>query len=362
VALIISLLLACAGGDPAATPSLGTDTDTDTAAVPPCDAIEGADGVVVVSLSHPEHLVGPASPPVEAGGAASLAGPGPAGQAYLADHGGRLLRSSDGCAWEPVGQLPVGTHEVETDTGGRPLASYVLAELFVSPHSDRIYVHDTNGRVFVTDDEGATYSELPGAVRPSALLVDPVDIDHLRVVGRIDGVDGRFDSTDGGQTWTALSLAPPDDAGSWVAVQTDAWSTLAAYGNDLAVTDDDGATWTTVIDDCDVSSVVFDPDGLSLRCLAFVGDPSAPTPVVTAHRTTDLGATFVDLPVADDAEFRVRGVGYGAGAYVSAGFGLDAALVEVTTATDTVVHSLPSLQGNTKGVVVLGDRAIIATD
>lgn len=381
---IVALVAACSSGEKGATEatepatgstptpaptastgsvaSTGSTADSGTPSGPPCEAIEGADGVVVVSLSAPEHLVGP-QVPAGGAGAVTLAGPGPNGFAYLGDHGGRVLRSADGCTWEHVGQLPIEMQRFDADTGGRPSQSYYLAELFVSAHTERLYVHDIGTQLWVSDDGGATFTTLPGAIDPGWIGVDPVDEDHLRMFGIVDGEGGLFDSTDGGQSWTSLPFDAPEGLRSAAVARSGAWSTMAAWHSELAVTDDDGATWATIVDDCDVSDVVLDAEGLSFRCLEHIGDVYAPTPVVTARRTTDLGATFVELPVTDDAGFYVRGSGFGAGALVSAGFTLDGAQVEVTTLTDTYVHPLAaSLTGNTKGVVVLGDRAVIATD
>ncbi|WP_435345433.1 WD40/YVTN/BNR-like repeat-containing protein [Haloarchaeobius sp. HRN-SO-5] len=149
-----------------------------------------------------------------------------------------LYRTTDGQTWQSVG------------TSTCDVTSVVL-----SPDGERLYVGMKPAAVYVTSDEGATWSELDSlqtlpdrdrwrdraqgegaCVR--TMVVHPNAPDRLAV-----GIEpgGVYLSVDGGETWTSRSNGVHDDVHHLLALDVDEY--VAACGNGFYRTEDAGRTW-----------------------------------------------------------------------------------------------------------------------
>lgn len=142
--------------------------------------------------------------------------------------------------------------------------------LVVDPENPDIVIAATNTGLFRTTDGGATWTRTldrpsTGDGRMQQVIAGPAGFDTLYAT--TNGV-GIFKSTDAGQSWTLvfsfepeegrleMAVAPSDTRRLYVAAENGAAS-------DLYLSDDAGATWSLVPEDC--FSSLTDPNWLGLQ-------------------------------------------------------------------------------------------------
>ena len=193
----------------------------------------------------------------DGGDARSLAyDPSSDGRIYLGTSSGELFLSTDnGVTWSHYAHLGAGF-------------DYVLDSISIDPsNAGTIYIgawsaEDNNrGDVFKSTDHGQTWTALPGIHGKSvrALAVAPSDPKVL-VAGAIDGV---YRSADAGQTWTKITPADNPELKNFESVAVDPRSSEVVYAGTWHLpwkTDDGGKTWQNIkngiIDDSDVFSII----------------------------------------------------------------------------------------------------------
>ena len=166
-------------------------------------------------------------------------------------------RSTDGKRFTPISEDladPEGTLEQEDPNPGYKLRGVVTAIGVSASDSNVIYAGTDNGRLWVTRDLGAEWTELtPDDDLPGTWItrvtVDPTDADIVYVAysSYRDGSDKAhlLQSTDGGATWRNISQHLPDAPVNDVILVGD--GALAA-ASDVGVfyTEDLGRTWLRV--------------------------------------------------------------------------------------------------------------------
>lgn len=196
----------------------------------------------------------------EGGDARSLAyDPASPDRIYLGTSSGQLFLSTDnGVTWSHFAHLGPGF-------------DYVLDNIKIDPNdSNTIYVaawsaDGNNGDVFKSTDRGKTWNGLPGIHGKSvrALAIAPSD-SNILVAGAIDGV---YRSSDAGQTWEKISSADNASLTNFYSIAIDPRNPQVIYAGTWHLpwkTEDGGKTWVNikngVIDDSDVFSIILDHD------------------------------------------------------------------------------------------------------
>ncbi len=110
-----------------------------------------------------------------------------------------------------------------------------------------IYVADDAGNVFVTNNDGTSWTQinLPGAAQSvNQLVVDPTNSNSVYAVRDIFGPGKVFHSTDGGASWTDISGNLPDLP--TYALALDPTNNILYAGNDNGVfaSNNGGASWS----------------------------------------------------------------------------------------------------------------------
>jgi photosystem II stability/assembly factor-like uncharacterized protein len=204
-------------------------------------------------LGSPWVTLGP-----EGGDARSLAyDPSSPDRIYLGTSSGDLFLSTDnGASWSQLAHLGSGF-------------DFVLDSIAVDPKSpSTLYVgawsvENADGDVFKSIDRGQTWRTLPGIHGKSvrALAVAPSD-SNVIVAGALDGV---YRSANGGETWEKISPADNAELRNFESVAIDPRSSYVIYAGTWHLpwkTDDGGKTWSNIkngiIDDSDVFSIVID--------------------------------------------------------------------------------------------------------
>lgn len=177
---------------------------------------------------------------------------------FLGTSAGQLYVSNDnGSSWSRLARLGGGYN-------------YVLDNMEIDPQSGTMYVaawdgniEHENGDLFRSSDGGKTWQALPGthgkSIRSMALAPsDP----RIVVVGALDGV---FRSTDGGNTFARISPPTQAEIKDIESVAIDPKNPNVIYAGTWHLawkTDDGGKSWHSikqgVIDDSDVFSIIVD--------------------------------------------------------------------------------------------------------
>jgi photosystem II stability/assembly factor-like uncharacterized protein len=210
----------------------------------------------------------------------------------LAASGGTLLRSTDaGCTWTDVGTVP--------DTLQLVHAPGAVAYGFYD-NQDVVVRIDANDPVIVIDED-------PPGIGLHGLGVDPLDVDHIRV---LDDAGQLHDSTNGGFDWTAIGTPAANGGLFYTAAfdPTDLDHVLVGLANTgVRHSEDGGETWQTstgvgAVGNANAFSIAFSPadpqvvylEGFDLG--AAIGEE-----VRRIWRSTDGGASFTPV-VAESAE------------------------------------------------------------
>ncbi|MEM9666921.1 MAG: glycosyl hydrolase, partial [Bacteroidota bacterium] len=148
--------------------------------------------------------------------------------------GNMVFKSTDrGMSWTPISDELTHYDEAKLGPGGGPITNeaaggetyHTISYLVASPHADgTLWVGTDDGRVHLTRDEGATWTEITPDGLPEALIntieVSPHDpaTAYLAVTRYKFGdyTPHHFKTTDYGQTWTRLVDGFADEA--WVRV------------------------------------------------------------------------------------------------------------------------------------------------
>ena len=184
---------------------------------------------------------------------------------FLGTSSGQLFLSTDnGASWSRLAHF--GTDD-----------DYVLDHVVVDPRNgETLYVAawSVNGQieggdVFRSDDGGKSWRALPGMHNKSvrALSMSVSDPDTL-VAGALDGV---YRTSDGGASWQRISPDRHAEIKNIESIAVDPRSPKTVYAGTWHLawkTDDAGATWHPIrkgmIDDSDVFSVIVDRDNSSV--------------------------------------------------------------------------------------------------
>ena len=194
----------------------------------------------------------------EGGDARSLAyDPSSPDRIYLGTSSGELFLSTDnGATWSRLAHLGDGF-------------DYVLDSISVDPRDPNVIyvgawsVENAAGDVFKSSDRGQTWHALPAIHGKSvrALAIAPSD-SNVIVAGALDGV---YRSPDAGQTWTKITPADNAELKNFESIAVDPRSSQVIYAGTWHLpwkTDDGGKTWsnikTGIIDDSDVFSIIID--------------------------------------------------------------------------------------------------------
>lgn len=194
----------------------------------------------------------------EGGDARSLAfDPSSPDRIYLGTSSGELFLSTDnGVSWSFFAHLGSGF-------------DYVLDSISIDPKDpNTIYVgawsiDNSDGDVFKSTDRGQTWNALPGIHGKSvrALAVAPSD-SKVIVAGALDGV---YRSTDAGESWVKITPADNPELKNFESIAIDPRVSYVIYAGTWHLpwkTDDGGKTWsnikTGIIDDSDVFSIIID--------------------------------------------------------------------------------------------------------
>ena len=266
--LLVSLLIACDGPPPTATPA--------PARTPPAwqpAALSANLGVLVAAVP---------------GGATLYAG------------GDRLYRSTDaGQTWVALpGDFPVATLAVAPSDPRRLVAAEPTG-----------CAGGPAGALHRSTDGGQTWqTRLPGA---SALDIDPANPDHLLAIR----CDGLYSSTDGGQTWRLVPGTPRDDRRGLYLVRgvSDPAYLYAVYGSTLGIvtiqrSTDGGQTWQTT-----TSEYPLQPTG-------FAVDPADPTHAYLA----DNAGFYTSVDGGVNWRLRVYGIYFAEGRVLLGSLAMDA--------------------------------------
>jgi len=194
----------------------------------------------------------------EGGDARSIAyDPSSPDRMYLGTSAGELFLSTDnGASWSRFAHLGSGS-------------DYVLDSISVDPKNPSVIyigawsVENSDGDVFKSTDLGQTWQALPGIHGKSvrALAIAASD-SNVIVAGALDGV---YRSPDAGQTWTKITPADNPELKNFESIAIDPRSSQVVYAGTWHLpwkTDDGGKTWsnikTGIIDDSDVFSIIID--------------------------------------------------------------------------------------------------------
>jgi photosystem II stability/assembly factor-like uncharacterized protein len=193
----------------------------------------------------------------EGGDARSLAyDPSSPDRIYLGTSAGELFLSTDnGGSWSRLAHLGSGF-------------DYVLDSISVDPKNPAtIYVgawsiENSSGAVFKSIDRGQTWQPLPGAQGKSvrAMALAPSDPNTI-VIGALDGV---YRSTNAGQDWEKITADNPE-LKNFESIAVDPTNPQVIYAGTWHLpwkTSDGGKTWSNIkqgiIDDSDVFSIIID--------------------------------------------------------------------------------------------------------
>ncbi len=185
--------------------------------------------------------------------------PGNPDRIFLGTSSGRLYVSNDaGASWSQFAHLGQGF-------------DYVLDNIAIDPRDDRtMYVaawsiENSNGELFRTRDGGRTWTSLKAMQGKSirSLAMAPSD-SRIIFAGALDGV---FRSNDRGETWTRISPPNHVDIKNIESLSVDPKNPDIVYAGTWHLawkTSDGGANWKQInrgmIDDSDVFSIIVDPD------------------------------------------------------------------------------------------------------
>ncbi len=171
------------------------------------------------------------------------------GYAYIAA-GLPYMRTSTDEPWQLVESLlslsPSGIHCIESNSGGTLFAGGTY----------------TNNKIFISNDQGATWSQKFIAINAGAMTIaiDAGDESNM-YVGTISNISGSTNkvisrSEDGGETWTSLDMTsqfPLGMACNGIAVDPDNSDVVVALGDGgfsfypkIIITQDGCATWTDI--------------------------------------------------------------------------------------------------------------------
>jgi photosystem II stability/assembly factor-like uncharacterized protein len=152
-----------------------------------------------------------------------------------------------------------------------------------------LYAASPAAGFLASTDEGTTWEIRNPGVGQSfmgAILVDPTNPD--RVIAP-DMSAGAVETTDGGRTWRVLGGVPAAMWVSWDPTDTDR---IVVSGTGVAaLTDDGGATWTSLEVPADVSIVQIEPDDPSMWYAAAWSQDGT----VDVSTSTDGGSTWTPL-------------------------------------------------------------------
>jgi photosystem II stability/assembly factor-like uncharacterized protein len=198
------------------------------------------------------------------------------------------LRDADAMGWAFLdGSIWVGGHpglEASTD-GGQSFQSRNDGLPATDIHAlggtgSLLYAASPAAGFLASTDEGTTWEIRNPGVGQSfmgAILVDPADPD--RVVAP-DMSAGAVETTDGGRTWRVLGGDP-----------TDTDRIVVSATGVAALTDDGGATWTSLDVPADVSIVQIEPDDPDTWYAAAWSQDGT----VDVNTSTDGGSTWTPL-------------------------------------------------------------------
>jgi len=158
----------------------------------------------------------------------------------------------------------------------------------------RIYVCTPHSGVWLTNDNGATYTPITESLPTQSttnLVIDPSNTNTLYLATGIHQMDmprnsmGVYKSTDGGSTWnvTGLSFAAASGfaIGDMIINPHNTASVLATTSDGLYRTYDSGASWTKILNDS-VNSIRFKPGDTTI---IYVAGPRF-------YRSDNGGSTF----------------------------------------------------------------------
>jgi photosystem II stability/assembly factor-like uncharacterized protein len=171
-------------------------------------------------------------------------------------HGEMFVSDDDGGSWSRFARLGDG-------------GDFVLDHIYVDPNDSKLMyvaawsIENSGGDIFRSRDEGRTWQTLPGmhgmSVRAMSISASN---SKIIVAGTLDGV---FRSQDGGESWQRISPANHAEIKNIESVAVDPRNPQVIYAGTWHLpwkTDDGGANWHSikkgVIDDSDVFSIIVD--------------------------------------------------------------------------------------------------------
>ncbi|HVZ60852.1 MAG TPA: hypothetical protein VG892_08720 [Terriglobales bacterium] len=196
----------------------------------------------------------------DGGDVRSLAGvPGNSKRIFLGTSSGRMFLSEDGGAtWQRFAQFGQGF-------------DYVLDQIVVDPADTNVMyvaawsIEKNSGELFKSRDGGKKWASLSGMQGQSirALALAPSN-SKLLIAGTLQGV---FRSTDAGESWSLISPPNHPDIKNIESIAIDPRNPAVIYAGTWHLpwkTADGGATWQHmdrgIIDDSDVFSIIVDPN------------------------------------------------------------------------------------------------------
>jgi photosystem II stability/assembly factor-like uncharacterized protein len=178
-------------------------------------------------------------------------------------------------------------------------ATESLWALAVDPASPTVAYAGGSGILYKTDNDGLTWTEVYTMGR--GIAIDPIGPANVYAVGRTEGAYtgiGRVaKSTDGGETWTAISL---EDTSRLEAIAVHPMTPTILYaggfpysgkGSIICKSTDGGLSWTPVYSGY--------PGGVGIYTIEI--DPQHPQTVYASHyngivKSDDDGLTWTDVP------------------------------------------------------------------
>jgi photosystem II stability/assembly factor-like uncharacterized protein len=137
--------------------------------------------------------------------------------------------------------------------------------------ANTIYVGDSSGNVFVTLNDGASWTQrdIPGVTdHIQSLVVDPSNSMSVFAVRDRFGGGKVFHSADGGATWTNVTSNLPDLPAYDLAINTNTGVLYVGNDNGVFASNNGGASWATFglgLPNAEVRELIFNP---SLNVLA----------------------------------------------------------------------------------------------